>query len=500
MFQQLAQMGKQSFVYSAGVLLQRVASFLLVPMYTYYLTTADYGQMEILSNTSTVLSTILAMGLISGMYRSYFMYQDEQHRMDVTKTAQMFFIATSLLVIILFAFAKPLSQLLLGDESQDYLLQLVLISIILSNLLLVPFSVLRAKGQSIRYVIYSLIQFGVNMSFTIYFVAFAKRGVKGNFEGLVIGQMVVLLLFTGLYVRIFKAHFSWKDAKEMLTYGLPLMPAMLAAISLTVADRYFLRAFSTFDEIGVYGLGYKVGMIVSVMIVTPFMLSWGPILWSVSEKSFAKQFYAKVLTYNLVIALFVALGLSILSPEVIQIMSQRESYWRAWEVVPLISVSYVLYGIYYQTNAGINLRKKTTYTPFIVGSAAIINLGLNFLLIPIWGIIGAAIATIVSYALLVIFSYFVSHRLYPISYEWSRIIKVSLIFAILLAAGLLFSTESIYLTLGIKFVLILIFPIALLLIRFFTPEELNRARELIFNSLTYVNRLIFKPKNIKDHN
>jgi len=478
MFEQITHFGKHSFVYSTGVLLQRIASFLLVPMYTLYFSTSDYGQMEILANTSTVMTTLLALGLVSGMFRSYFMYSDGTHRLNIAKTAHIIFLFTSLFVLILLPFSSQISSLLLGDSSHYQLVSLVIISIFLTNLLVIPFSILRAKDQSIRYVIYSLIQFFINIGFTIYLVAFAKRGVKGNFEGMVIGQLVVILLFTGMFISLARAKFSRKDAREMLSFGLPFVPAMLAAISLTVADRYFLRAYSTFDEIGVYGLGYKIGLIVSVVIVTPFMLGWGPIMWSVSEKPYAKRFYANVLTYFLTIALFLALALSILSPEVIQLMSQRESYWRAWQVVPMISLSYVFYGIYYQMNVGINLKKKTKYIPIIVGGAAIINLLLNFLLIPKWGMMGAAISTILSYAILVIFSFFVSRRLYPIKYQWIRIIKLSIIFIILLLMGLIISFDSILISLAVKFIILLCFPILLILTHFFYKEEINRLQEL----------------------
>jgi O-antigen/teichoic acid export membrane protein len=326
---------------------------------------------------------------------------------------------------------------------------------------------------------YYLIQFFVNIGFTIYLVVVAGHGIEGHFEGLLIGQVAVLLLFAGVLLDIIRGSFSRDSAREILSFGLPLMPATLAMISLTIADRYFLRVYSSFDQIGIYGLGYNFGVIVSVLVVTPFMLSWGPTMWSVSEKPFAKQFYARVLTYFTLVALFVALAISILSPEIIRIMSRSSAFWVAWKVVPLISISYVFYGLYFLTNVGIYLKKKTAYIPLIVGSAAVINLALNFLLIPGGGIMGAAIATLISYILLVVFAYVVSQRSYWIVYEWERLIKAAVLFLILLVFGLMVSSDSIYLTLTIKVALIILFPAALLLMRFFTPDELQRGRELI---------------------
>jgi O-antigen/teichoic acid export membrane protein len=479
MFEQITQVGKHSLVYSAGVLLQRVTTFILLPVYTLYFSTSDFGQMDLLNTTSTLLSAFLALGMIAGMFRIYYKAEDESQRLNIAKTALLLFTATSSLLIIFIIFAKPLSNLLFGSANQNYLVILVLISIILGNILLVPFSLLRARGQSLRYVAFYLIQFFVNIGFTIYLVVVAGHGIAGNFEGQVIGQLAVFLLFTGVFLNIIRGRYTRESAREILSFGLPLMPATLAMISLTIADRYFLRVYSTFDQIGIYGLGYNFGMIVSVLVVTPFMLSWGPTMWSVSDKPFAKQFYARVLTYFTLVALFVALAISILSPEIIRIMSRSSAFWVAWKVVPLISISYVFYGLYFLTNVGIYLKKKPAYIPLIVGSVAVINLALNFILIPDWGIMGAAVATLISYFLLVVFSYVVSQRSYRIVYEWVRLIKAAVLFIILLVSGLLVSSDSIYLTLIMKVGLILLFPAILILMRFFTPDELKRGRELI---------------------
>ena len=498
MFKEISQVGKHSAIYGIGQILQRLVGFLLIPMYTAYFTTSDYGIQEILNNTSSVLTTLLSLGLISGMYRSYFMYADEERRNNVARTAMSVYVVSSALVGgLLIIFARPLSILVLPDRSYSPLLVLTLIFIILNNIVAVPFAVLRAKSQSVRFVALSLVQFLANIAGTVYLVAFLHRGVQGSLEGNLIGQVAVLLLFIPAILELLKGSFSRVDLKEMLTFGLPLVPALLASISLSVADRYFLRAYSTFDEIGVYGLGYKIGLLVQVLVVTPFSLSWGPVMWSVAEKPFAKQFYSKVMTYFTTVALYMALIVSMLSPELIRLMSQRQSYWRAWQVVPLITLSYVLYGMYSQLSIGINLKKKTQYLPFLLWAAAGLNLLLNFLLIPRWGMMGAAVATLVSYFVLAVLVYFVSQRLYAFRYEWNRLLKLSLFFLLCYGASFLIPPASIWVTIGIKLALLLIFPLALLGSRFFTPEELTRGKELVAVGYSKLNSQ-FHPGNIPE--
>ena len=479
MFKQVSQMGKHSAIYGAGLMLQRLASFLLIPMYTAFFSTADYGIQEILNNTSSLLVTLLGLGLISGLYRSYFMYSDEEHRRDVAKTALVMFAIFSTLVGGLLAFLAPqLSALVLPDASYSPLLIISLVYIILSNIAAVPFAILRAKMQSVRFVIFSLAQFLVQIAGAIILVAVLERGVRGSLESMVLGQIAALTLFIPSLVRTLKARFSWTDLKEMLTFGLPLVPAMVAALSMTVSDRYFLRAFSTFDEIGVYGLGYKFGLMVQVLVMLPFSLSWAPVMWSVADKPYAKRFYATVLTYFTAVALYVALGLSVLSPEVIRLMSSQEAYWRAWQVVPFVALSYVLYGQYYQLAVGLNLRKKTQYLPVTVGVAAALNLVLNLILIPAWGMMGAAVATLASYLALAVLVYVVSYYFYPITYEWRRLLKLVVLSATCYGASLLVPSDSLLMAIAIKAVLLLSCPVALYALRFFTPEELARGHEL----------------------
>ncbi len=479
MFRQVTHLGKDSVIYGLGQALQRLTSFFLIPLYTAYYTTAEFGVQEILINTSSVLTAILGLGLISATYRSYFMYDEEERRLDIIRTALTVFAVFSLAVgCVLIPLARPLSALLLSDASYSALFVVMVVFVMLSNVVSLPFAILRARGQSVRFVIYSLVQFLANMGVTIFLVAGLGRGVRGNLEGNVVGQIVALLLFATSLWELRKARFSWRDLKDMLAFGLPLVPAMLGSLSLTVADRYFLRAFSTLEEVGVYALGYKIGMVIQVFVVTPFALSWGPVMWSVAGKPYARQFYAKVLTYFSAVALYLALAVSMFGPEMVRLLSRQEAYWGAWRVLPLITLSYVLYGAYYQVSVGLNLRKKTQYLSVVVVGAAAVNLLLNFLLIPPWGMMGAAVATLASYLLLAVVAAIVSQCFYPFPYEWIRLLKLVLVLGLGYGVGRLIPQSALSLTILLKLVLLFMCPIVLWLIRFFSAEELKRAHEL----------------------
>lgn len=271
----------------------------------------------------------------------------------------------------------------------------------------------------------------------------------------------------------------------MLSFGLPLVPAGLAAWIMTLADRYFLQFLSTPTELGLYSLGYKFGMVVQALIVGPFTLAWAPFLWSVAKEKNAKEVYSSVLTYFVLVGMFATLVLSVLSREVLMVMV-TPPFYSAYKAIPLIALSYVLYGCYFVFNPGMLIAKKTKYAALIVGAGAIVNLGLNYLLIPGYGMMGAAVATVISYLLLPIGLFFLSRRYYPIEYEWSRIAKI-LLAAVPVYIGSIFIINDSAIIAGVlKLLSLLGFPILLFVFKFFKAEEIKKAKELIKVALSYI--------------
>ena len=153
-------------------------------------------------------------------------------------------------------------------------------------------------------------------------------------------------------------------------------------------------------------------------------------------------------------------------------------FFDAYRVIPLIALSYLFYGCYFNLNIGFVLQKKTKYDSFIIGAGAALNLGLNYLLIPTYGMMGAAVATVISYSLLPVGAYFVSRRYYPIAYEWSRLGKISIAAAIVYCGSFFIVCDSAVIAGIFKLLSLLGFPFLLFAFKFFRPEEIQKIREL----------------------
>lgn len=478
MFNQLFRLSKHAIIYGLGVAVSQVVGFFLLPLYTRYLTPADYGVLEVLGVTHGILSIIFVMGLSSALFMAYFSYDAEENRKKVVSTTIIFLTATSLcFTLVLIAAASNLSRLLFDSAQYTLYFRVIFLTLFFDAAIIIPLAVFRAREESKRYGIISLARVLVSIGLNIYFIVVLGRGVLGILEsGLITAALLYCVLVPGI-IKKAGLRFSKRDLKGMLGFGLPLIPAGLAVWIMTVSDRYFLQFLSTPTELGLYSLGYKFGMVVQGLIVGPFSLAWAPFLWSVAKEKNAKEIYSSVLTYFVLVGMFVALVLSVLSREVLIVMA-TPPFYGAYKVIPLIALSYVLYGCYFVFNPGMLIAKKTKYAAPIVGAGAIVNLGLNYLLIPGYGMMGAAVATVISYLLLPIGLFFLSRRYYPIRYEWSRVAKIFLA-AVPVYVGSLFITNDSAIVAGlIKLVSLLGFPLLLFVFKFFKPEEIEKAKEM----------------------
>jgi O-antigen/teichoic acid export membrane protein len=479
LFRQLLRLSRHSIIYGLSVVISQIVSFFLIPVYTRYLTPADYGRLEIFQTTLSILGVILMMGLTSALFMSYFNYDDEEKRKTLIGTTFFFLTSTSFLfLLILTAAAGDLSAVFFGSIDYTFYFRIIFLTVFFNVGIATAFTVVRAREESRKYAIFAVIQFLATAGLNILFVVALHRGVLGILEGGLIAASLLYFMLLRDVIKNAKLSFSMAELRDMLSFGLPLVPAGLGIWIMTMADRYFLQFLSTSQQLGLYSLGYKFGMVVQGLIVGPFTLAWGPFLWSVAKEKNAKEIYSSVLTYFTLVAVAAALVLSVLSKQVLEIMA-APAFYGAYQVIPLIAVSYVLYGCSQVIPVGITLERKTKAIAAIVGVGAVVNLGLNYLLIPSYGMMGAAVATLVAYLLLPVGSYFVSNRYYPIKYEWGRVAKIFLA-AGAVYAGSLFITGGSPLTTGLLRLLSLLgFPLLLFAFRFFKPQEMQKTKEII---------------------
>jgi O-antigen/teichoic acid export membrane protein len=412
-----------SAIYGFGGVANQALAVILVPIYANVLGVNDFGVMALVNTTLSLATTTVSLALPQAFFRSYLMEHDDiPGRARVLSTALGLRLLVSLAgLALLLLLAFPLTRLLFGDSSRLTVMLLIGPIVFSDTLNLVPLSLLRAERQPAAYAALSFSRAVLGSVMIIVFVVGFRLGVLGVVLGALVSAVTVAGVGIVLLARAGRLRVAIDRplAGRMLAFSLPLVPASIASWTLNLSDRYLVGAFQGHAAVGVYSAGYTIGLVVNALVVAPFSLAWGATFWQFSKSERAPEIYARVMAGFVVVASFIALGLSAVSTDGLRILF-RPAFEAGRFVVPFSAFAYVLYGIYTIGATGINIEGRTRVLPITTGVAAVSNVAMNLVLIPLVGYLGAAVATVVSYGVLAISTTLVSQRYYPVPWPWFR--------------------------------------------------------------------------------
>ncbi|MEW6323811.1 MAG: oligosaccharide flippase family protein [Nitrospirota bacterium] len=478
MYRDLQRLSKHSVIYGIGSVLNKSLGFLMLPIYTRYLMPEDYGLLELLLLTSAVASTFLALGLSQATLRFYFEYDHPEQRMEVISTGLWVSLVSTLAGLACIAvFADDISRLTFGTAEYELLLWIILATTFFEVTMEVPMSYLRAREYSKLFTAANLFQLLIGLSMNLYWVVWRQQGVEGVLKSGLTSAAVTWLALLVYTTRQVGLRWSYLKARELLVYGAPLIFSGFGMFIMKISNRLFLNHYSSLTQVGLFSLGDKLSRALGFLILGPFWRSYGPFRFSIMKQPNAAQIYSRVLTYFLFVMIFLGTGLAMMAKEVLQIIA-APPFWGAANVVPLLVVAKIWYGLYYLTQTGIYLQKKTRVISVIITVTASVNLLLNWLLIQRYGVMGAAVASVGSFAFLAVVTHRVAQWLYPITYEVRRIVTMVAVAAGMYAAGIWIAPSSVWLALGLKAALLAGFPLLLGVAHFYTEEEKTRLRSL----------------------
>lgn len=468
MLKAVKQLGKTSVIYGLGSASSKILAFLLLPIYTRFLTPEDYGVLALLTTTATIIGLITQMGMGSALF--WAILREEIDERTSISTALFFLLIEGVLIFgVLGLFTPQLSSIIFDSKQYSYLLQLTFTATLLSAIDLVFMATLRIREKARTYAVISLAKFFASTFFKIFFIVVLGLGL----DGIIYSNVLVALIFGVIYLFYLQPYISLRISypvlKKMLVFGAPLITVGISNLVMTSADRYVLQAFSTTTEVGLYSLGYNMGLAI-MLAVQAVQLAWPAQFLTITKQDNAPTQLSQITTYYFGAMAFLALLISVFAREAI-ILLTTGAYYSAYVVVPLIVVSYLLHGVRNMTNIGLWLENKNKYLIPITIIAACLNLLLNFWLVPDHGMLGAAWATIIAYSALLTMQLIINLHFYPIPYEYNRIIKITLVSIVLYVISLAFNVDNLWLAITAKVLLILIYPTILFLVRFYTIKE-----------------------------
>lgn len=465
-------------IYGLGNYGIKVVGFLLIPVYTRYLTPGDYGILALVGMYTQAMFVVMNLGQTVGIFRFYYDHDDDAGRERVIAAALwiVFLFSVPLSLVPLF-YSVPIAGWLLENEALWFLILMGTATVLAKVLLRMPFSIMRAREESRRYAKWSLLRSAIATIVAVVLVVAFHQGAAGVIGAQFLAEFTMCLFLTGTTFRMLRSGFRWVDIQQQLKFGLPLVPAGVAAFLLDLSDRWFIRHYYSVDEVGVYSLAYRFGEIL-LLIITAFQLSWGPFAYSHRRDPDAPQLFAHLTSYLLAIYLFLWLGLATFAPDFIKIMAP-EGYWGAAPLIPILAFGLIFDGIMPMVNLGPAFTKRTILRTYTVITAAVINVILNYFLIPVYGPAGAAWATLIAFVIQTTLALVVSLRLYPVPYQYGRVAVAAGAAMLLFGVSHVLPVEDLTLRLAAKTGLIVSYPLALLWGGFFAPEDLVRGVAIV---------------------
>jgi O-antigen/teichoic acid export membrane protein len=484
MLEKLLRLGKEAAIYGLSSILGRFLNFLLVPFYTNYLLPSEYGVVATLYAYIAFMVIVYGYGM-EAAYMRFFSTPEHGDAKQNFSTPFISLLGTSVLfsLVIHFSARSVAGWIGIGEEHAD-LIRYAGWILFFDTLVAIPYASLRMDHKAMKFAGLRVVNILCNIALNILFIVGMGMKAEGVFLANLLALAFSFLLLFRTTVTQFTMSFSRGLYRDLLKFGLPYVPAGIAGAAMQVIDRPILKALTDDATVGVYQANYRLGVLM-MLVVGMFDYAWRPFFLQHAKDDDAKDLFARVFTYFVALMLFILISVSLFVDDLVRIQVFGKyfihpDYWKGLTIVPIILLSYVFTGAYVNFVVGIYLEKKTKVLPYVTGAGAIVNVAVNFWLIPLYGIMGAAFATLASYVVMAAGMYIASQQVYRIKYEWSRILKLAALTALVFAGALLVPVEPASVSgLAIKAAWCLVFIVFAFLVRAFDPADIISMKQAI---------------------
>jgi O-antigen/teichoic acid export membrane protein len=419
------QLSKHSAIYGVGDVAIQALNFLLLPVYVRYLSASDYGVIALLAAIEAPVKLFFRWGIDGAFMRYWYDCKDEEDRQRLSSTIFFFLLGLNgVLLVLALAAAPVLAPRVLGVGGYTLALQLVLLNTFAIGFTFIPFHVLRIQNRATEFSALTVARSASTLVLRLVFVVGLGYGVMGVVVADVAVTAVLLVVMVRWFAPLIRPVFSREVLARALSFGLPRVPHGLALQVMAVADKFLLERFRGLAEVGTYTIGVSFGLIPK-MALAAFEYAWAPFYYATAREPGAGRVFSAVTTYAVAALALMTAGLAAIATDLLHLMTGGR-FVAASGVVTWIAIGVFFYGVYLLTSIGLNITSRTRYYPVSTAVGAGVNITLNLLLIPRFGMIGAAWANAAGYGVQAAVALHFSQRFYPIRYESGRITRAVL--------------------------------------------------------------------------
>lgn len=472
MLDKITKIFKTSLIYGLSSMAMKASGIILLPIHLRFFSVEEYGRLGIMLLTVQLLSAILVIGQNQAVirYSNIDEYKNE-------KGSYMF-------SLLLFLVLLTAGIIIVGKLSQNFLISispqpeqyrdLINITIYLTAITMlnsVLTNKLRADDRPVYYAVAGMLKLVVIIVLTFYLIVHIGMNIEGVLYANLAGEIFSVLIVIPAMFRKIEYRFNSPLLTDSLRFGIPLVFSAIALNFLNGIDRYILQYISSEYELGLYELAYRIGGIISMFVVIPMNLAVVPVAYRIYKKPNDLYYYSKMMTFSLIVIAWPTLFISLFGKEIIMIFDKSANFYASASIVPYLALSYVFVGMTIISSLGLYLTGKTKIIAVLNFIVAMINVALNFILIPYYGATGAAIATVIAYIILYKISYYYSKKYHGFYFEFRKIYALLTFGIILYFIGILPDIENFYINIAYKLFIVALFPVIPVFTGYFAPHE-----------------------------
>ncbi len=477
----LRRLASTGAAYTAASILSKLIAVALLPLYTRHLSTTDYGAAEILFAAVVSISIVVRLGLIEAVLRFYYRDEEDPDKVVASTFAGLFWLAT-LGALVLLPLAGPISEALLDPSSSELegslaelggdpaeLARIAIGGLWVLTMFEFMLTLFRLEERARAYFLTTVLNVVATIALTVVLVVGLGEGARGLLVGSYATGAAFVLGLIFVQRRRLSLRFEWPLLRRLFRFGLPTMPAEVSLYLLNFVDRLIIVRSAGLAEAGLYSLAVKFAQAVNVL-VRGFQLAWPPLAYSIRDDEEARRTYSVVVTLFVAACAFVVTGMWLFAPWVARVFAAPK-FFDSWEAVGPITAAITLYALYLVMVVILGRTGRTEFNLPAAIAALVANVALNLALVPPLGIVGAAIALVASYLVVVVLMYVFTQRLFPVPYQWGRLLRVVLTAGVLIGAGEVLTSISGLGSFLARAALFAAYPLALFASGFFTSGE-----------------------------
>ncbi len=473
MLEKLKYLIKHSFIYSISNIVSKASGIILLPIYTNYFSVSDYGKLGLI----LIIIVLFSQSLILGQNLAIIRYNNSIEFNSKIKSILFSLIVLVIAIIGVFILVSNLFLVRVsgwfGEISlyKDYLnIAIYIIAFTTFNNLLL--GKIRADDDSLSYTLSGILKVFVMVGLSVYLIVDKGFGIGGVLYAQLAGEIIQTLVILPKILLQIKIKLEYRILIDAVKFGFPLIFSAMAINLLNGSDRFIIKFYSGDKELGLYELGYRVAGVINMFIIMPFGLTIMPLAYRLFRQEGDKEYYKKLKTYVAFFLVWGGLALSIYGKELVELFAQQESYYPASAVVPLIVLAYIIYGISLISSFGMYLTGNNKYAAYITLLSAGLNICLNLWLVPIYGMFGAAVNTVIAFAVLDLLSIAASNKYYKIDYEYWKLARLFMIGILIFWVSAFTNDLHLIIRLFLKLLIISSFPFIIILTGYFGKKEL----------------------------